>query len=278
MAPDPAATASGGQPIPRLGLGTFGRTGEDGQRAIETALELGYRHLDTAQTYDTEENVGRAIDASRLPRAELFVTTKIADFNLARDRLLPSLRESLDRLALDQADLTLIHWPSHRDAVPFAEYMEELARARELGLARLIGVSNFTISLTDKAVALLGPGAIATNQVELHPYLQNRKLRARCEANGIAVTAYMPLAKGRVTHEPAIRAIAAHHDTSPAAVTLAWLLHQGIIVIPASGRREHMAANLDALSLDLSAEEAATIAALDRGDRMINPAKSPDWD
>ena len=127
-------------------------------------------------------------------------------------------------------------------------------------------------------MALLGPGAIATNQVEIHPYLQNRKLRRALRAHGIAVTAYMPLAKGRVTHEPAIRAIAAHHDTSPRSVTLAWLLHQGIIVIPASGRREHMAANLDALSLDLSAEEAATIAALDRGDRMINPAKSPDWD
>jgi 2,5-diketo-D-gluconate reductase B len=278
MAPDPAAAVSGGQPIPRLGLGTFGRTGEDGQRAIETGLELGYRHLDTAQTYDTEENVGRAVAASRLPRAELFVATKIADFNLARDRFLPSLRESLDRLALDQVDLTLIHWPSHRDAVPFGAYMEELARARELGLTRLIGVSNFTISLIDKAVALLGPGAIATNQVELHPYLQNRKLRARCQASGIAVTAYMPLAKGRVTHEPAIRAIAAHHDTSAAAVTLAWLLHQGIIVIPASGRREHMEANLDALSLALSVEEAAAITALDRGDRMINPAKSPDWD
>jgi 2,5-diketo-D-gluconate reductase B len=264
--------------IPLLGLGTFGRRGSEGQAAIEAALELGYQHLDTAQTYDTEENIGRALKAGGLPRDEVFITTKIADSNLSRDRFMPSLEESLGKLGVDHVDLTLIHWPSWRDAVPFAEYMEELARAKTLGLTRLIGVSNFTIAHLEKATALLGAGEVATNQVELHPYFQNRKLADYCKANGIAVTAYMPLAKGRMCAEPVVMEIAGHHDASAAAVTLAWLLQQGMIVIPASGSRKNMAANLDAASIHLTEPEMQAIQALERGDRMINPAKSPDWD
>jgi 2,5-diketo-D-gluconate reductase B len=264
--------------IPRIGLGTYGRTGEAGYRAILDAIELGYRHLDTAQTYGTEDVMGRALRVSGVPRAEMFLTTKIADVNLRRRDLLPSLRASLDRLGVDCADLVLIHWPSPDDAVPLAEYMTALDEARTAGLARLIGVSNFPCALVDAAVALVGPGVLATNQVELHPFLQNRRVRACCEGHRIPVTAYMPLAVGRVMADPVIGRVAQKHGESPATITLAWLLQKGAIVIPASTRRDHLASNLRALSLTLSPEDAAAIDALDRGERIVDPVKAPAWD
>ena len=156
-----------------------------GWRRSSTALEIGYRHIDTAQTYDTEANVGEAIRRSGLPRAEVFVTTKVADVKLARDGFPAELRaEPRHASRVDQVDLTLIHWPS-ADATRcrFEDYMEELGEAQaSSALTRLIGVSNFPIALLDRAVALLGPGEIATNQVEMHPFLQNRKVLERCKA------------------------------------------------------------------------------------------------
>jgi 2,5-diketo-D-gluconate reductase B len=264
--------------IPPMGLGTFGRTGDEGVVAVLDALAIGYRHIDTAQTYDTETPIGRALRQSGLKRDEVFITTKIADTKLKRADFMPSLRSSLEGLGVDYVDLTLIHWPSHRDAVPLAEYMEELARAKELGLTRLIGVSNFTIDHLARSLTFLGPGALATNQIEMHPYLQNRRVHAWCAANGVSVTAYMPLAKGRVAADPVIAGIAARRGETPAAVALAFLLQRGVIVIPASGRREHMVANFRATGFKLTDDEMAAIAALERGDRMINPAKSPAWD
>jgi 2,5-diketo-D-gluconate reductase B len=265
-------------PVPLMGLGTYGRTGEEGARAILAGLELGYRHIDTAQSYDTEAGVGWALRASRIPRGDVFLTTKVATGNLARDRFLPSLRESLDRLGVEQVDLALIHWPSHGDAVPFAEYVEALGEARALGLTRLIGVSNFPVALLERASAILGPGAIVNDQVEVHVYLQNRKLCAYCARRGITVTAYVPLAKGRVAHEPLLRRIAARHGALPSQIALAWLMQQGIAVIPASSRREHMAANLKAQDIRLCEEEMAAIGGLDRGERIIDPATAPAWD
>jgi 2,5-diketo-D-gluconate reductase B len=271
-------TTTGAAPVPPLGLGTSGRTGEAGFRAILTAIELGYRHLDTAQTYETEAVIGRALRACGVPREQMFLTTKIADVNLATPDFLPSLRTSLDRLGVDRADLTLIHWPSPGDAVPLADYMGSLAMARDEGLTRLIGVSNFPSALIDRAVALLGPGQIATNQVELHPFLQNRRLRACCAAHGITMTAYMPLAVGRVMTDPVLCRLGERHGEGAAAVALAWLRQSGAVAIPASSRREHLGANLKSLSLMLSAEEMAAIDALDRGERLVNPSKAPAWD
>jgi 2,5-diketo-D-gluconate reductase B len=264
--------------IPLLGLGTYGRTGEAGVAAILEGIALGYRHIDTAQTYDTEWSVGEAIRRSGLPRDEFFVTTKVTDAKLARADFLPSIRKSLETLGLDRIDLTLIHWPSSRDQVPFEHYMGDLAEAKALGLTRLIGVSNFTIALIDKAMRLLGPGGLATNQVELHPYLQSRRLTAACTAHGITVTAYMPLAKGKVAGDPVLMRIGARHGVPAASVSLAWLLQSGRIVIPASSRVEHMRANRAALGLMLTPDEMAEIAGLDRGERMINPTKAPAWD
>lgn len=264
--------------IPQIGLGTWLRTGDAGYRALMEGIELGYHHLDTAQSYDTEVNVGRAVRECGLPRDALFVVTKVGHSNLSRRRFLPSLQESLRRMRLDRVDLVLVHWPAAPDTVPFEDYMDSLALAKASGLTRMIGVSNYTIDLIRRSVALLGPGEIVTNQVELHPYLQSRRLREACRHHGVTLTAYMPLAKGKVSDDPTLRRIGAAHDVSAASATLAWLLQHDLIVIPASGSRAHMEANLAAASLDLSDAEMTAIDDLDRHERMINPASAPSWD
>ncbi len=264
--------------IPVLGLGTFGRGGFDGARLMLEAVRLGYRHIDTAQGYGNEAGVREAMRASGLPRKEFFVTTKVAGLNLARGHFMPSLLSSLTALGLEQIDLTLIHWPSEQGGVPMESYLEDLAAAQERGLTRLIGVSNFPVALIDRAEKILGAGKIAANQVEVHPYLQNRKLRAHCQQRGIAVTAYMPLAKGKAASDPAIQAIAAKHGAAPAAVTLKFLLDEDMIVIPASSRIENLAANLQALDVTLDESDRAAFRALERGERLVNPKFPPDWD
>ena len=264
--------------IPALGLGTYGRTGEDGLAAVLAALEIGYRHIDTAQTYDTEKNVGEAFRRSDLPREEVFITTKVARGKLARKDFLPSLRQSLDTIGVEQVDLTLIHWPAVDPKIPFESYVEDLGEAKRLGLTRLIGVSNFPNALLERAVAYLGQGEIATNQVEMHPFLQNRKVYDCCRKHGVAVTAYMPLAKGRVVGDPVLKRIGVAHRATENQVSLAWLMQQDIIVIPSSRTRLHLASNFDATNIKLSDSEMATIGKLDRGDRIINPPDSPKWD
>ncbi len=263
--------------IPPIGFGTS-LLGNRTYEAILAALEAGYRHIDTAQTYDTEALIGKALRESGRSRADVFITTKIADKNLAEGVFKPSLENSLAALDVDHVDLLLIHWPSHRDVVPMRDYMTALVDARERGATRMIGVSNFPIAWLERAIAIVGADQIVTNQVELHPYLQNRKLRAFCDENGIGVTAYMPLGKGRVLSDPVIGDIAERHGTTPAIVTLAWLLQLGIIVIPASANRRHIEANLRAGDLLLSEPEMAAMAALDRGERMIDPPKASAWD
>jgi 2,5-diketo-D-gluconate reductase B len=264
--------------IPPLGLGTWERTGRQGLEAILIAIEIGYRHLDTAQTYDNEHLIGQAIERSGVPRRDFFITTKVADTRLARRDFGPSLRASLDRLRVDRVDLTLIHWPAYRDAVPLEEYVSELLRARDDGLTTLVGVSNFPCALVRRTVAIAGPGTIATNQIEMHPFLQNRAVSECCAAHGIPVTAYLPVARGLVSKDPVLRRIARDHGVEPPAVSLAWLLQKGAIAIPASGRREHLEANWRAAALRLSPDEMTAIDALDRGQRFVDPEKSPAWD
>lgn len=264
--------------IPVLGLGTYGRTGPEGLAAILDAIEAGYRHIDTAQTYDTEANVGGAIRRSGLPRGEVFVTTKIADTHLDSPRALDSVRRSLDTMGLDRVDLLLIHWPSYQDAVPLEDYLGALVEAQDQGLARLIGVSNFTIRHLERAEALLGPGRLVTNQVEIHPYLQAPRLAGFARSRGLPLTAYQPLDKGRVAQEPVLRRIAEAHGVTAAAVALAFLLAEGHLVIPASSDPGRLRENLAALDVRLSAEEVMQIRALDSGRRSINPVKAPDWD
>ncbi|CAD0302178.1 2,5-didehydrogluconate reductase DkgB [Xanthomonas hortorum] len=265
--------------VPAFGLGTFRLKDQIVIDSVRNALELGYRAVDTAQIYDNEEQVGQAIAASNVPRDQLYLTTKIWVDKFGRDALLPSMQESLRKLGTEHVDLTLIHWPSPKDQMPMREYLEALAQARQQGLTRAIGVSNFTIALIKQAIEILGADAIATNQIEVHPYLQNRTLIAFLREQGIHVTSYMTLAVGEVLKDPVIQAIAARHDATPAQVTLAWALQQGYSVIPSSTKRENLASNLKAQSLQLSEQDMREIAALDRGQRLANPkAIAPDWD
>jgi 2,5-diketo-D-gluconate reductase B len=264
--------------MPLIGAGTFRLQGQTVIDSVANALALGYRHIDTAQIYGNEAEVGEALAASGVPRGDVFVTTKIWTEHLAGDALIPSLKESLCKLRLEQLDLALIHWPSPGGAVPVAESMAALLEARELGLTRAIGVSNFTIPLMQEAIAAVGAANIATNQVELHPYLQNRAVAAFAREHGIPVTAYMPLAYGKVLDDTVIKAIAARMNATAAQVTLAWLLAQGHTVIPSSTRPENLASNLAASSLVLSAEDRATIDALDRHERLVSPDFGPHWD
>ena len=245
---------------------------------MRTGLELGYRHIDTAQIYGNEAAVGQAIAASNVARDELFVTTKIWTENLGSGLVIASLQESLQRLGLERVDLTLIHWPSPNDELPVAQYLGELLEAKRQGLTAAIGVSNFTIAHLRQAIEDVGVDEIATNQVEIHPLLQNRNLVEFSRQQGIHLTAYMPLAYGKVLAEPVIQRIAASHGVSPAQVALAWSLQQGYAVIPSSTKRDNLAANLVAAELRLSTEDMAAIEALERGERVANPGFAPHWD
>ncbi|HUG57483.1 MAG TPA: 2,5-didehydrogluconate reductase DkgB [Candidimonas sp.] len=259
-------------------LGTFRLQGQQVIDSVRTGLDVGYRHIDTAQIYGNEADIGLALADSGVPRQDLFITTKIWTDNLAADKLIPSLKDSLSKLGTEQVDMTLIHWPSPEDAIPVAEYMAALLEAKQQGLTRLIGVSNFTIAHMQQAIAAVGVSNIASNQVEIHPLLQNRRVVDFANSQGIELTAYMPLAYGKVLAEPLIQEIAARHNATAAQVALAWLLQQGFSVIPSSTRRANLESNLAARALRLSDEDMTAIASLDRNERIANPDFSPAWD
>lgn len=264
--------------MPAMGLGTFRLKGEPLLATLNTGLALGYSHIDTAQIYDNESEVGEVLASTAVPRSNIYLTTKVWTSAFGPGKLIPSLKTSLAKLRTDYLDLALIHWPSPKDEVPMAVYLEQLAEARAQGLTREIGVSNFTVAQLKQAVEILGPGAIAHQQVEIHPLLQNRKVVEFCREQGIAITAYMPLAYGKVLTEPLLIEIGKRHGVSAAQVSLAWLLAQGMTVIPSSTKRENQAANLAALKVQLSPDEMAQIATLERGERCANPDFAPAWD
>ncbi|KVE38741.1 2,5-didehydrogluconate reductase DkgB [Burkholderia sp. TSV86] len=265
--------------IPAFGLGTFRLQGQVVIDSVSTGLELGYRAIDTAQIYGNEAEVGSAIAASGVRRDELFVTTKIWVDHYAKDKLAPSLEQSLAKLRTDYVDLTLIHWPAPGNGVALEEFMTALADAKAKGLTRQIGISNFNIELTRQAIAVVGKDAIATNQIELSPYLQNRTLVEFLRREGIHVTSYMTLAYGKVLGDPTIGAIARRHHATPAQVALAWALQLGYSVIPSSTKRENLASNLLAQTLRLSDDDIAQIAALERNGREVDPAGlAAQWD
>lgn len=265
--------------IPAFGLGTFRLQGQVVIDSVRNGLELGYRAIDTAQIYGNEAEIGEAIAASGVRRDELFLTTKVWVDNYAPDKLVPSLEESLRKLRTDYVDLTLIHWPAPGNGVPLETFMTALAEAKEKDLTRQIGISNFNIALTRQAIAAVGKDALATNQIELSPYLQNRELVAFLQREGIHVTSYMTLAYGKVLADPVIGAIAQRHHATPAQVVLAWALQLGYSVIPSSTRRENLASNLLAQTLRLSDDDMARIAALERNGREVSPdGLAPQWD
>lgn len=261
-----------------VGLGTFRIKGKQLTDLVETALDIGYRHIDTATMYGNEADIGKALSNSKLTSDKVFVTTKVWHEDLAHDALLDSLKRSADNLQRDHIDLALIHWPSPNGAVPLQESLDALQRAKQDGLISNFGVSNFTRSLLKQAVGHAGADNILTNQVEMHPFMQNRAIANLCDEHGIRVTAYMPLAVGKVMEDPTLQQIAEEHDTSAAAIALAWLLHNKRTVIPSTTNKEHLQSNFDAQHLRLSAQEAKQIDTLDRGERIIDPDFAPDWD
>lgn len=265
--------------LPRFGLGTFRLTGSTVIESVSMGLELGYRAIDTAQIYGNEAEIGSAIAASGVPRDQLYLTTKVWIDHHAPDKLAASLAESLTKLRTDRVDLALIHWPAPGHAVPLEQTIEALADARDRGLARAIGVSNFNIEQTGRAMGVVGEGGLATNQIELSPYLQNHKLVAFLESRGIPVTSYMTLAYGKVLADPVLARIAQKYEATVAQVALAWALQMGYAVIPSSTRRENLASNLLAKDLELAYEDMAAIGMLERNGREVNPeGLAPAWD
>ena len=264
--------------LPNIGMGTFRLKGNDARDAVKSALSLGYRHIDTAQMYENEAEVGDGITSSGIPRREIFLTTKIWYDQLRANDLINSLHDSLARLKTDHVDLTLIHWPFPDNEVPMAEYLNALRDAQRESLTKHIGISNFTCAQMDEAVEILGEGALLTNQVEVHPFLANRKVVEHAQKLGITVTGYMPLAVGKVMEDETLQRIGKAHNATAAQVAIAWVAARGIVPIPSSTRPAHQKANLDALNITLSEEEIRAIDELDRGERIADPDFAPNWD
>jgi len=268
--------SSQGVAIPRLGFGTFRMPGGGAQPVVESAIALGFRHIDTAAMYENEDAVGAAIAASGVGRDDLFVTTKVWHDQLAPDALRRAFEASLGKLRLDHVDLYMIHWPA-RD-MDMAATLDVLMTLREQGLTRAIGVCNFNLPMIRRAVEEIG-AAIAVHQVEYHPFLSQAPMLAYLRGKGIPLTAYAPLAQGRAADDATLAAIGCKHGASAAQVAIAWLLDQdGVMAIPKAGRPESQRANLGALKIRLDDEDRAAIAALPKNQRFVRPPFAPDWE
>jgi 2,5-diketo-D-gluconate reductase B len=265
-----------GARIPALGLGTWELRGRTCARIVEQALTLGYRHIDTAQVYENEQEVGEGLRASHVRRSEVFLTTKVWTTHFAPHDLERSTKESLVRLRVSEVDLLLLHWPNPH--VPLTETLGALAHAKTLGLARHVGVSNFTVALLDEAVAA-SPEPLVCNQVEYHPYLDQTKVREACARHGIAMVAYSPIAKGKIKNDPTLTRIGHVHGKSPAQICLRWLVQQNVVAIPRTSKIERLSENLDIFDFELSEQDMADIFAMGSPEgRMTNFAFAPKWD
>ncbi len=267
-----------GARIPVLGFGTWELRDGLAVRMVEAALEIGYRHIDTAQMYENEREVGTAIRTSGIDRREIFLTTKVWPDRFREGDLQRSVEDSLGRLGLDTVDLLLLHWPN--PSVPLAETIAALNDARARGMTRHIGISNFPTRLMREALRL-SEAPLVTNQVEYHPFLSQKRVLRACREAGMALTAYCPLARGRVFGDPVIERIAARHRKSPAQVALRWLVQQqGVVAIPRSSKPEHARANFEIWDFALDDREMAEISALaGPGGRIVDIAGlAPDWD
>jgi 2,5-diketo-D-gluconate reductase B len=264
--------------IPALGYGTWNLRGGECLNGVEQALEIGYRHIDTAQIYENEAEVGAGIAVSGVKRSDIFLTTKVWVTDVAEGALQKSVDESLSKLRTDYVDLLLIHWPVMD--VPFAEQMKALQSVQKDGKTKLLGISNYTLAHMKEAVETLGV-PVVTNQVEYHPYLSQKLLYDYMRAHGMFLTAYCPIARGKVVKDPVITKIAEQHGKTPGQVTLRWLVQQdGVAAIPKAASEKHMRENFAIFDFTLTAEEMQAIAALARPDgRIVSPAAiAPIWD
>ncbi len=262
--------------LPRLGLGTFRLQGDACRTAVESALSLGYRHIDTAAMYGNEDAVGAALAASRITRPELHITTKVWYDQLAPDAIRRACDTSLKKLGLDHVDLYLVHWPS--STMNLAAVFETLVKLKEEGRTRAIGVCNFTLPLLRESIDKIG-APIACNQIEYHVLLDQTPIRSYLAGKSIPIVAYAPLAQGRLAEQPELVAIARKHDATPAQIALKWLLDQdGVAAIPKAQRPASQQSNLDALKLKLDEDDRRVIAALPKNQRFVNPGFAPAWD
>lgn len=262
-----------GERIPALGLGTWQLRGGACRRAVLHALGVGYRHIDTAESYDNEEEVGRAIRESSVDREDIFLTTKVWFDHLERKPLLRAVAASLRRLDTDYVDLLLIHWPN--PDVPLRQTLGAMLQLKAAHKVRHIGVSNFTPALVESALEVT---PILCNQVECHPYLVQERLRELAARYDHMLTAYSPLAQGRVMEDETLVEIGEEHEKSPAQVTLRWHMQRDhVAAVPRSARAEHLESNFDIFDFELSSEEMSRISSLARGERLIDPSFGPQW-
>jgi 2,5-diketo-D-gluconate reductase B len=269
-----------GAKIPAIGLGTMTLKDAVCVEAVKAALRLGYRHIDTAERYGNETEVGEGLHqglrAAGLAREDVFVTTKVYQDKLAAADFERSFDDSLKKLKLPWVDLLLIHWPNPK--VPLAETIGVLCKAKREGRAKHVGVANFTTALLAEATKLASE-PLVTNQIEVHPFLDQSKVLAACRQHGLSVTAYCPLARGKVPGNEVIERLAKAHGKSSSQIALRYLVQQGIIPIPRTATPDHLAANLAVFDFALSDGEMAELGKLKRSDgRVVNPPHAPQWD
>ncbi|MBW8880188.1 MAG: aldo/keto reductase [Asticcacaulis sp.] len=263
-----------GLALPKLGLGTYRLQGAACQAAVESAIALGYRHIDTAEMYGNEDAIGAALDAAGTVPVHL--TSKVWVDNLSPDAMRRAIEASLKKLRRAQLDLYLVHWPAR--GMDVAAVMKTLMTLQDEGWTRAIGVANFTLPLLRQVVEQQNC-VIACNQIEYHVYLDQAPMRDWLAKHGIALVAYCPLAQGLVADDPVLRRIAAKHGAESGQVALKWLLDQEMVgAIPKAGSRQNQKANLDALSLVLDDDDRAAIAALRKDRRLVAPGFGPVWD
>lgn len=263
-----------GVSVPALGFGTWQLTGDDARHSVEHALSIGYRHVDTAQMYGNEAEVGAGLATSGVPRGDVFLTTKVWRDRVAPARLGPSVDESLRALGTDYVDLLLLHWPVRE--IELEAQLAALVAVREAGKARLVGVSNYPAAMLRDALELVPD--LAVDQVEYHVLLGQDRLLDAVRQRGLVLTAYSPLAQGETLADATVREIAAARGVGPAQVALAWLLGQDrVTAIPKAGSDAHRASNLAAADLTLTGEERARLDALPKDRRTVDPGPWPDW-
>ncbi len=263
-----------GTQIPKLGFGTWQITGDACVEAVRDALELGYRHIDTAAAYGNEAEVGRGLAQAGVERGHVFLTTKVWHTDLRAADLRSSVERSLRALGTDHVDLLLVHWPAA--GVPLAETLGAMTELQEEGRVSHLGVANFPSRLVEAA---LEHAPIICDQVEYHPYLAQPQLLALAREHDLMLTAYSPLARGEVLRDPVLREIGEEHGKSPGQVVLRWLLDQPhVAAIPKASSHAHRAANLDVFDFELSDDDRGRIAGLHRGLRTADPSWAAEWD
>lgn len=265
-----------GTKVPALGIGTFQMNGPSCTSSVKKALEIGYRHVDTAQEYRNEAQVGQAINESEVDREDIFLTTKVWRNALDHEHVISSTQKSLEKLKTDYVDLLLIHWPNNR--IPVEETLSAMNELKEQGKVKNIGISNFPVKLMEKA-RKVSETPIICNQVEYHPFYSQEKVLNYCQENDLMLTAYSPLARGKVIGNNVLKEIAEKNGKNEAQVTLRWLIQQeNVAAIPKASNNQHIKQNFNVFDFKLTENEMERIHGLAKGQKLIDPPFAPDWD